>query len=116
MTKSITPFDVVLVPFPFSNLEPGKRRPCLVLARADPPRLPRHFIVAMMTSHIKKRFPHDVLLHEHSEAGLPKPTLVRLFKVVAIDESLSPRRLGALSKRDRSRISAELKRILASCL
>ena len=112
MTKSITPFDVVLVPFHFSNLEPGKKRPCLVLACAHPPRLPRHFIAAMMTSHTTKRFPHDVVLTDHSGAGLPKPTLVRLFKIVTIDETLAIRRLGAISKADRGRVSAELKRIL----
>jgi mRNA interferase MazF len=107
MTKSITPFDVILVPFPFSNLEAAKLRPCLVLMTMKPARYPQHLIVAMMTSHVEKHFPHDLLVENPSEAGLPKPTLIRLAKVVTIDSSLIKKRLGSLSKSDRKQVEKE---------
>ena len=109
----MTPFDVVLVPFPFTDLGSTKRRPCLVLADARPVGLPHHFIVAMMTSHLERRFPHDVQLEAFAEAGLPKPTLVRLFKVVTLDDTVTPRPLGRLAAIDRGRVAAEVGRMLA---
>lgn len=109
MTKSITPFDVVLVPFPFSNLEEVKRRPCLVLAHFKPARHPEHFIVAMMTSHLEKHFPHDVILENFEKAGLPKPTLVRLAKVVTLEAGIVLKKLGALTPHDRKSVIQEWK-------
>jgi hypothetical protein len=37
-------------------------------------------------------------------AGLPKPSLVRVAKLVTVDESMLLKRLGALSKSDRASV------------
>ena len=113
MTPCMTPFDVVLVPFPFTDLGSVKRRPCLVLATAEPAGLPAHLLVAMMTSHMDRRFPHDVELADPAAAGLPKATLVRLFKLVTLDATLKPRRLGRLAASDRARVVRALGTLLA---
>ncbi|MBI2604499.1 MAG: type II toxin-antitoxin system PemK/MazF family toxin [Deltaproteobacteria bacterium] len=102
--KSITIFDVVLVPFPFADLKAAKQRPCLVLAKVSPQRLEDHFIVAMITSQLGEqslRFPSDVLLKQHDGAGLPKPSLVRLSKVVTLETALIRKKLGSLQSLDR---------------
>ena len=109
MTKPITPFDVVLVPFPFSNLEEIKRRPCLVLANVKPSRYSEHLIVAMMTSHLERHFPHDVVVQNYEEAGLPKPTLIRLAKVVTLELGSVRRKLGTLTPSDRKSVIREWK-------
>ncbi len=103
--KSTTLFDVVLVPFPFADLSTNKRRPCLVLARVTPKRLPRHFIVCMVTSQLDGVvFEHDHVLGDYAVAGLPKPSLVRVAKLVTIEETMLLKRLGALSKGDRASV------------
>lgn len=109
----MTPFDVVLVPFPFTDLRSTKRRPCLVLAVAQPAGMPEHFIAAMITSQLDRRFPHDVALLDHHTAGLPKPSLVRLFKLVTLDATLLPRHLGCLALADRSAVVVALRQLLA---
>jgi mRNA interferase MazF len=106
----MTPFDVVLVPFPFADLSATKQRPCLVLASFKPRGLNEHVIVAMMTSHISGLgFPHDVSLVDWQKAGLPKPTLVRLTKVVTLDRTIVKRKLGRLLRADQQTIMARFK-------
>jgi mRNA interferase MazF len=109
------PFEIVLVPFPFADLTSSKRRPCLVLASFRPKSMGEHLILAMMTSQVKPpNFPHDVILKNFEEAGLPKATLVRLSKIVTLDSSMVYKKLGKLSKKDQAAIKIEFGKLFAS--
>ncbi len=116
-TESMTVFDVVLVPFPFTDLSSSKQRPCLVLAPIKVSRLGDLFVVAMMTSQVVSRaFPNDVALKDWKGAGLPKPTLVRLSKVVTVEAKLIRKRLGVLAADDKSATRAEFQRLFRKLL
>ena len=108
----MTSFDVVLVPFPFTDLSAVKRRPCLVLASYRPKPLGEHVVLAMMTSQVSGHgFPWDVNLQHASSAGLPKPTLVRLGKMVTLESKLVVKSLGSLHAQDRAAVRAEFVRL-----
>ena len=108
----MTPFDVVLVPFPFADLRSSKRRPCLVLSGFKPRGLREHVIVAMITSQLSgPRFPFDVELEKYQAAGLPKPSLVRLGKIVTLDSSLIVKQLGTLTAADKRLVKAEFEKL-----
>ena len=113
MTKSITIYDVVLVPFPFTHLKSTKKRPCLVLSRVTPKKISPLYIVAMMTSQVDHlSIPHDVLLDDIQTAGLPKATLVRLSKITTVEESLIEKKIGNLSSKDQMAVKGELRELL----
>ena len=111
----MTPFDLVLLPFPFTGLSTTKQRPGLILAALHPKGLPEHYIVAMVTSQLTGlSFPGDTLLAKWREAGLPKPSIVRLAKVVTIESSLVRKRLGALHRTDQKTIRSHFRLIFAA--
>jgi hypothetical protein len=67
-----------------------------------------HVVVCMMTSQIvAPHFPHDVLVSQIEVAGLPKPTLIRLSKIVTLDSQLIVKKLGRLHAKDQSRVKAQ---------
>jgi mRNA interferase MazF len=110
MTTPITPFDVVLVPFPFSDLSTTKQRPCLALASIRQKGRPDHVIVAMMTSQVDGlSFPHDLRVQDLAAAGLPKPSLIRLAKVITLETGMIKKKLGTLSAADRKSVQSQLK-------
>ena len=82
--------DIVSVEFPFADLQAQKRRPGLVLA-ADA----NDVLLARLTTH-PPRDTSDVALVHWVEAGLPKPSTVRLAKLATIDRRLVHHRIGRL--------------------
>lgn len=113
----MTPFDVVLVPFPFSDLTAVKKRPCLVLSAIHPKGLGAHYVVAMMTSSLTRiEFPGDLLLEDWKKAGLPKKTVVRLAKIVTIDASLIRKRIGRIGAQDKQKVQSAFTRLFSELL
>jgi hypothetical protein len=49
-------------------------------------------------------FEHDHVLGDYAVAGLPKPSLVRVAKLVTVEDTMLLKRLGTLSKSDRARV------------
>ena len=98
--------DVVLVKFPFANLETAKKRPALVLGAVEVSRRGRLVTIAMITSRTEGiRIEGDVLLEEWESARLLHPSLVRLSKVATVDGELIERTLGTLLNGDRARVA-----------
>ncbi len=113
----MTPFDLVLLPFPFTDLSAAKQRPALVLAAFRPRRLPEHLVVAMVTSNLDGiAFPFDLLLKDWRPAGLPKPSLVRLSKLVTLERQLVRRKLGTLTTADQSAVRSHFRSLFQPLL
>lgn len=100
------PWDVVVVPFPFSERAGSKRRPALVLSSKAFNRH-GHTILAMITSTAHPPWPGDVVIGRPGQAGLRTPCLVRL-KLFTLDNRLLIRTIGRLSPDDRRRAGEPL--------
>nr|VFK56130.1 MAG: mRNA interferase MazF [Candidatus Kentron sp. TC] len=105
-------FDIVVVPFPFTERATTKRRPALVLSdrgafneRID------QLVLAMVTSAKHSDWPLDVRIENLNSAGLPSPSVVRM-KLFTLDTRLVIRKAGILADSDRGAIVAALHRLL----
>ena len=105
------PFDVVVVPFPFSDREATRRRPALVVSSPDFNATHDQSILAMITSAGGGDWPSDVAIRDWDEAGLSVPCKVRL-KLFTLDDAVILRKTGALSERDAEAVRSSLVRFL----
>ncbi len=105
------PFDIVVVPFPFTDRMAARRRPALVLSSAEFNRGHRHSILAMITS-TSAEWPSDIVIEDWRESGLTVPCKVRL-KLFTLDDDRVLRKLGTLSPRDREAMESALSHCLA---
>ena len=100
-TVTFSAYDVVVVPFPFTDRDAEKRRPALVLSSTAFGKRIGHSVMAMITSDrgVAQRWPLDVPIRELAAAGLPAPSLVRM-KLFTLDHRLVIRRAGRLAETD----------------
>jgi mRNA interferase MazF len=80
-------WQVVRVPFPFTDLTAAKKRPALVLSTRAFNIQSRHTIMAMIAKRDHSIWPHDYDVREWQSAGLKFPSWVRM-KFFTIENSL----------------------------
>ncbi|MEB2780693.1 type II toxin-antitoxin system PemK/MazF family toxin [Algoriphagus persicinus] len=73
--------EVILVPFPFTDLTGLKNRPALVLLATE-----YDITVAFISTQIKGASSLDLLIHPNTENGLKKESLIRVSKIVTLDK------------------------------
>ncbi|HEY0110704.1 MAG TPA: type II toxin-antitoxin system PemK/MazF family toxin [Fibrella sp.] len=96
--------DLVLVPFPFTDLSGSKIRPALVLLATD-----LDVTLAFISTQLHWQEATDLLLYPTSLNGLKKPSLIRLSKLATIDNGLAQGRLGELSPNELGQVLANLR-------
>src|SRR5205823_12088353 len=99
--------DVVLVPFPFTDLSATQIRPAVVVCTDVYAASTRDVIVAMVTSR-PQTLPTDYALQDWAATGLLYPSWVRA-KVVSLEGSLIRHVIGPLSARDLSEVETRLR-------
>ncbi|MEM9136370.1 MAG: type II toxin-antitoxin system PemK/MazF family toxin [Cyanobacteria bacterium P01_F01_bin.42] len=104
-------FEVVVVPFPFTDQATSKRRPALVLSSANFNDSSRHGVMAMITTASRSMWPLDVIIRDMQDAGLTHPSLIRM-KLFTLDQKLIQRKIGGLSERDQISVHESLTSLL----
>jgi len=103
-------WDVVTVPFPFTDRAAQKRRPALILSQKSFNRQ-GHTLMAMITSSLAP-WPSDTPITHLEASGLSQPCVVRL-KLFTLDSRLILRRIGNLADdEDRHHVAEALRAIL----
>jgi mRNA interferase MazF len=105
-------FDVVRVPFPFTDRQATKNRPALILS--DGPQfngVVGHSVMATITSAGHDSWPLDCAITNLPAAGLPVASVVR-WKLFTLDHHLIRGILGRLSEADAAAAASALARLL----
>jgi len=107
-------WQVVRVPFPFTDRAAAKNRPALVLSDAGAFNTAAgHAVLAMITSTANAPWPLDCTIEDLASAGLPAPSVVRC-KLFTLDARLIRGVLGMLGNHDRRRLTQTLDRLWGS--
>ncbi|WP_404787349.1 type II toxin-antitoxin system PemK/MazF family toxin [Altericista sp. CCNU0014] len=104
-------FDVVVVPFPFTDKAAAKKRPALVLSSELFNAEIRHSVMAMITTASHSQWPLDVAIANLKDAGLKAPSIVRM-KLFTIDHALILKHIGHLHSQDQKSVESALNSLL----
>jgi mRNA interferase MazF len=105
------PFDVVVVPFPFTDQTATKKRPALVLSSELFNSGIGHSVMAMITTASHSAWPLDVGITNLGDAGLKSPSIIRM-KLFTIDHALVQKHIGHLSFQDQKAVESTLQSLL----
>jgi len=111
-TNEYRTWDVVLVPFPYSEQARHRVRPAVVVSSPTFSRQTGMYYVAMITNAAHETWHGDVPVSDLKVAGLPIASVVRPAKISTIDEQALIRRLGSLPRKDRMQVARSLRDFL----
>lgn len=105
---------VVLVPFPFDDLETQKARPAICLTEPLTPH--RHIVLAFVTSRQPDELlDTDVVLDpkdaDFAQTGLQVRSTIRTHRLLTVASSVIKRELGLLSASMQSRVTDAVARL-----
>ena len=116
MTTTYVFGDVILVPFIFTDLSVGKKRPAVVISDGDRHSLHGDLIILAITSTIRQSdIDSDWPLAGWAEAGLLKPSTFKPL-ILSIAPRMIMRQYGQLQPEDLSRLRRMLGEIFAHVL
>ena len=98
MTSTVELGDVYVCVFPFTSGQGAKARPVLVLMDLGP-----DCLICRITSVPHRGF-LDLALTHWREAGLEKPSTIRLSRLVTVEKPILRLRIGRLSSDDLDRV------------
>lgn len=99
--------EIVLIPFPFTNLSDTKIRPCLILIESE-----YDVTVSFITTQIGWGDKTSLPIKPTDSNGLKKNSLIRLNKVATLDKELIIGKIGVLSRNEIVAVNEKLKEVL----
>lgn len=112
-TRFLSAGDLVVVPFPFTDLSQTKQRPALVLTPEDYNRRSRDLLLAYVTS-VPQDDPWALPIDDEDLAAgsLPKPSWIRADKIFTLERDLPRGRVATVSARTREDLRDRLRALL----
>ncbi len=104
--------DIILVPFPFTDLTSTKKRPAVVISTAAYGNSRPDVVVMAVTSQLRPSTAvGEVWLSEWQQAGLLKPSALKPV-IATLEQRLILRKLGTLVPKDVDALKSALRQIV----
>jgi mRNA interferase MazF len=103
-------WDVVAVAFPFLEGTDSKRRPALIVSSERLHNDHGLYWIAMITTAKAGQRADDITVTNRERAGLPEECVIRVARLTTVGDAQIARRLGDVSPKDRSAVTALLRR------
>ena len=105
-------YDVVVVPFPFTDQNADKKRPALVVSDNDTFNdESESCVLAMITSTKHSHMPLDTTIGSLKKAGLSVPSKVRM-KIFTLDSRLIIKKIGGLAAKDQKQFKENFQKLM----
>ena len=101
--------EIVLIPFPFTDLTTKKKRPVIVLSNKEYNERIEDFIVCGITSNIKDML-YSVLINSKDLVSgfLPKPSRIKVDKIFTLEQSLVIKKFAKVKSEIIRKVKQEL--------
>lgn len=99
--------DIVLISFPFTNLQGAKRRPAVILSAGS-----LDVIVCFITSKVFISSPTNFIVNPEERNGLKKVSAIKVDKIATLDKELIKGKIGELSTDQITEVNLRLKNLL----
>ena len=96
-------FDIILVPFPFTDKTYSKKRPALVLNNSNYQIRTNHLILAMITTAKNSNWDNDFEINEIENTGLKTKCVIR-YKIFSLDERIVLKKIGFVAENEKTEI------------
>ena len=105
--------EIIIVPFPFSNLSSVKQRPVLVLSKNTDNEKIEDIITCGMTSNIKDS-KYSILIGDKNliEGEIPKPSRVKVDKLFTISQDIVKKKVGRIDKETFEKVKIEFVKLV----
>ena len=101
--------DIVLVPFPFSDLSGQKIRPALILSKQNKS---SDIVVVFITSKLKTNKGNLIEVKPTKQNGLKTASTIICDKIATLDKKIILGAIGVLEKEDQVKVDTNLKQVL----
>jgi mRNA interferase MazF len=105
-------FDVVSVPFPYTDRPVRQRSPALVVSQPAHEQATGLIWVVMITAAENRGWPGDVPLSDPRAAGLSIPSVIRPAKIATL-EAAQATRIGSVTVAEHRAVQTSIRAILA---
>ena len=100
--------EIIIVPFPFSDLSSIKNRPVLIISRSNNS---EDIITCGLTSNLKDNKSSVLIDNSNLENGrIPKKSLIKVDKIFTLNKSIIKKKVGRINQEKFN----EVKRVLES--
>lgn len=99
--------DLILIPFPFTDLSGNKLRPAVVLFITN-----YDVTICFITTQIKWKESTDIVLVPSIQNGIKQTSIIRVSKIATVEQSLVVGKLGNLGTKEMEKLDQKLKKLL----